>query len=685
MYCYRCMKDTAEGSHFCSYCGQDPRVDNQPHQLHAGTVLYNRYLVGNVLGEGGFGITYIGFDMKLAMRVAIKEFYPNGFANRNSSVTNDVTLNLSKDIPYFANAKEKYLQEAQSIAKFSEEQGIVDVRDYFEENNTAYIIMEYLEGMDLAQRLREEGTFSPTVLFKQMIPVMYSLSRVHKAKIIHRDIAPDNIKMTADGSFKLMDFGAARIYAGDNKKSMSVTTKQGFTPYEQYSNGEQGPWTDVYGLCATIYKCITGKTPVDSLKRITNDTLKKPSELGIGIPQSLENVLMYGLAVFPDNRCKSMGELMGLTERALRGDVINVGGVSGMEQGVQQVKSQDDMYKTMFSEEQVRNMQGAGYGGNGAGGGQGYGGRGAGNGYGGNGAGNGYGAGSTGSGRGGQSGNGYGAGGQSGNSGRGSGSGSNSGKKKSGSGMMILGGVLGVLVLVLLIALGTAIMGDKDKKDNDSGRKVETSDSKADSNDEDSEDEDDGLMVEVPDVTGMREDEAKTTLLNAGLDVKSEYQENQKVSKGDVIKQDVEAGTKVEPGETVTIYVSKGMETSEETGTTENTGSRASASTGSSSNSNSGNSDYGNFPSGFVAPKGRTPGNGDILYCCARDFVALRNGPSTSSSEILRIQPRVSMICKGISANQEFYLVEYTSGGTVYTGYASTRWTSTDPNEPYEY
>ncbi len=317
MFCNRCMGETVDGAKFCSHCGGDPKAENLTHQLKAGTILCDRYQVGNVLGEGGFGITYIGYDLKLRMKVAIKEFYPNGYANRNNTLTNEVTLNDGREHSYFADAKEKFLREARSIARFANEPGIVDVRDYFEDNDTAYIIMEYLEGVDLSKQLQQNGLYDPVDLFQQMIPVMESLAKVHKASIIHRDIAPDNIKLTATGSMKLIDFGAARYYKGEQKKTMSVTLKKGYTPYEQYTNGEQGPWTDVYGLCATIYKCITGKNPEESIARIKNDTLVRPSAMGIKIPAALEEVLMYGLAIYMEDRCKSMDELINLTNQAL--------------------------------------------------------------------------------------------------------------------------------------------------------------------------------------------------------------------------------------------------------------------------------------------------------------------------------------------------------------------------------
>ena len=280
--------------------------------------------MGDAIGEGGFGITYVGFDLNLELKIAIKEFYPNGYANRNNTLGNNVTLNYQHEGEYFKNGKEQFLREAQNIAKFSKEDGIVDVRDYFTENNTAYIIMEFLEGDTLAEHLKKHGRMDARTVFQLMLPVMRSLDKMHNTGIIHRDISPDNIMFNDEHEVRLMDFGSARYFTESEKKTMSVMLKPGYAPYEQYSSkGDQGPWTDVYGLCATMYKCITGNTPVDSLLRCKTDTLKKPSQKGVDVPPALEAVLMYGLAVFPEQRCRSMKELIGYSDQALSAqDVI---------------------------------------------------------------------------------------------------------------------------------------------------------------------------------------------------------------------------------------------------------------------------------------------------------------------------------------------------------------------------
>ena len=177
MYCYNCMKRLEEGMMFCPFCGGSTAPEDIPHHLLHGTVLQNKYLVGNSIGEGGFGITYVGLDINLKLKIAIKEFYPNGYANRNNKVTNRVTLNYQKEGEYFKNGREQFLREAQSLAKFSEENGIVDVRDYFTENDTAYIIMEYVDGETLSERIRKRGVFESSEMFRMMLPIMRSLKK----------------------------------------------------------------------------------------------------------------------------------------------------------------------------------------------------------------------------------------------------------------------------------------------------------------------------------------------------------------------------------------------------------------------------------------------------------------------------------------------------------------------------
>lgn len=351
MYCYNCMKKIEEGT-LCTSCMIESDYVSKAHHLKPGTMLNKKYFVGNVIGEGGFGITYIGYDTMLDIKVAVKEYFPNGCANRNHGVTSEIEITTEKQQDFFDKGKERFLVEARSIARFSREQGIVGVRDYFEENGTAYIIMEYLEGQTLENYVKKNGNMDTKQLFTLMKPVMKSLQKVHNDGIIHRDISPDNIMYLKDGTLKLMDFGAARHFTNE-ERNMSVVLKMGYAPEEQYrKNGTQGPWTDVYGMCATMYRCITGKVPEDALDRLYEDSLKKPSSLGIEIPRLFEVVLMYGLAVHRKNRCKDMAELLDLTDKVLKKEEINLHQNSPVSNNdLYKTQAADEIYKTQAADE----------------------------------------------------------------------------------------------------------------------------------------------------------------------------------------------------------------------------------------------------------------------------------------------------------------------------------------------
>ena len=301
----------------CPYCHESRISDSAPHHLVPGSVVGRRYIVGRVLGEGGFGITYIGMDSILQIPVAVKEYFPHGYSHRDNASSRVIPSSSFNATAFFQKGKDRFLVEARNMARFFREPGIVDVRDFFEENNTAYIVMEYLEGVDLRHYLRKNGVMTPEEACRMLTPAMYTLEKIHKAGLIHRDISPDNIMYLNDGSLKLMDFGAARDFEDENR-SLSVMLKPGYAPEEQYrKKGEQGPWTDVYALCATLYRCITGKTPTESPDRTYEDDLKRPSELGIAIDPRLEAVLMYGLAVRKADRCPNMTELIRLINEAM--------------------------------------------------------------------------------------------------------------------------------------------------------------------------------------------------------------------------------------------------------------------------------------------------------------------------------------------------------------------------------
>lgn len=309
-YCPYCMSELAEQDAQCPVCHRAPQdYQSPPHALRQGAMLNNRYLVGGIIGEGGFGITYIGLDTLLQFRVAIKEFFPNGMVNRNNTVSNEVlSISTESAKELFSKSRENFLREARTLAKFTDEAGVVAVRDFFEENRTVYIVMEYLDGITLKSYLKQVGNISPYNTVCLLMPVFRSLRKIHAKGLIHRDISPDNIMLVGE-QVKLLDFGAAREFA--DERSLSVMLKHGYAPMEQYRrHGVQGAWTDVYAICAVMYRCITGSVPPDAPERVFEDELKMPSELGIEIDPAFEDVLRRGLAIKPDERIQSIDELL---------------------------------------------------------------------------------------------------------------------------------------------------------------------------------------------------------------------------------------------------------------------------------------------------------------------------------------------------------------------------------------
>ena len=277
--------------------------------LRKGTRLIGRYTVEGVLGQGGFGITYLGMDELHKKKVAIKEFFPQGIVTRNIEYEDTVTVTLVGEKENYDKGKERFLKEAQTMAMFSKDKGIVKALDFFEINNTAYIVMEYLEGVTLKQYLRENKRIVAEDLVELLVPLIEALDEIHSQGLIHRDISPDNIMVLPDGRIKLMDFGAARDYTEFGEKSLSIVLKPGYAPPEQYqTHGVQGPWTDIYALCATMYKCITGENPPDAIDRLVDDHLKKISAFRIPVLPQIEEAIIKGMSVAAKDRYQNVGD-----------------------------------------------------------------------------------------------------------------------------------------------------------------------------------------------------------------------------------------------------------------------------------------------------------------------------------------------------------------------------------------
>lgn len=321
-FCPFCMGEGTETDQVCHYCGKPMRIQNIPGRL---PVMYplqngmNTYLIGTAIGQGGFGITYIARDLSLNKKVAVKEYFPSKYAMRTGPQAAQVSVDISHTNSYI-HGRENFVKEARSLARFSDEPNIVHVKEVFYANNTAYIIMEFLEGITLKDYIAGSGPLSYTSAVNLIEPVLNALSQIHAAGYIHRDVSPDNIMLLANGNVKLLDFGAAKEYltkgpsgttASTGNPVYTVVLKYGFAPIEQYkSNGVQGPWTDIYAIAATIYYMITGKKPINAIDRLSGDLLELPCNMGSQITPDQQMVLMKGMAVLPQARYQTAAEFL---------------------------------------------------------------------------------------------------------------------------------------------------------------------------------------------------------------------------------------------------------------------------------------------------------------------------------------------------------------------------------------
>ena len=298
--CGRPIADTAA----CPYCGYSQAAE-LPNALQPGWEIAGRYRIESVIGLGGFGITYCAYDQKLACTVALKEYFPSGVANRIPG-SKEVILYAGTRTEEFRQGYTRFLNEARNMIQFQSVPNVVQVREYFEENGTAYIVMEYLRGHTLKTEIeRAPLTWERAVTIGAVI--CGALTALHRKGIVHRDVSPDNIFLCDDGRIKLIDFGAARVSM--QQTPLTVVFKDCFTPPEQYSrSAHQGPQTDIYALGATLYTAMLGKKPESALNRWPTDHLKAPHTLKPEIPEPVSNAVMQALALEPELRFSSAEE-----------------------------------------------------------------------------------------------------------------------------------------------------------------------------------------------------------------------------------------------------------------------------------------------------------------------------------------------------------------------------------------
>ena len=316
--CMKCMHPLTAGETVCPECGRAYGSANaETFALKPGTILEGKYLVGEMLGQGGFGITYIGFDLLLEQKVAIKEYYPmsTGMVSREGHST-VVWSSAMMGKTGTQKGFDSFLKEARKMAKLGGIPGVVGVKSVFIQNETAYIVMDFIEGETLLKKLQKNGPMDFDSCVKLMTPIMQALAEVHEHGIIHRDISPDNIMVRPDGKLILLDLGAAKdldIQGNDGSvQSSQMVAKHGFSPIEQYSkSGKVGPWTDIYAMAATIYYCCTGILPPPATDRTIDDTLACQPRL----TQAQFDILADCMHMRPQDRPQSMDTLLQMLTR----------------------------------------------------------------------------------------------------------------------------------------------------------------------------------------------------------------------------------------------------------------------------------------------------------------------------------------------------------------------------------
>lgn len=310
--CPNCFSTKNYQHSVCTACGFRNTVSRDAKALPAEKVLNQRYLVGRVLGIGGFGITYIAYDMMKKERIAIKEYFPAEWVTRQEENNRIVPISRSQE-QFYRHGRDKFIEEARVLNRLKDIDNIVNVRSFFEENGGAYMVMDFLDGYTLNRYFRVNNQRNiPYESANQIIlSVGAALHRVHQQGLLHRDVSPDNIMITQSGKVYLIDFGSARMYALNSPKSKSVLVKPGFAPLEQYSrSGHQGPWTDVYALAATYYYLTTGKKPPEAPERIAGVPVIPLKNMVSDMPNRISDAVDHALEEQWSSRPQNIKDFM---------------------------------------------------------------------------------------------------------------------------------------------------------------------------------------------------------------------------------------------------------------------------------------------------------------------------------------------------------------------------------------
>lgn len=311
--CMRCMEGNIVNGR-CTHCGNEPNDNRPPFALPVGWNLKDgRYYIGEVLGCGGFGITYAAWDRGQRKRVAIKEYYPKIFAARKS--TGHILTPISGKAGEYDHSRKRFLQEAQMLHSMQNIPNILQVYDFFDEMGTSYYSMEYLEGRTFQQLVKDSGPISWSRLEAPTVGILKALEQMHALGLFHRDISPDNIILLYDNSARLIDFGSARNYKHSDHFTVSV--KDQFSPWEMWqSNGSQGPWTDIFSLGATLYFCLTGLLPENSIQRLSSvrqngtDPLESIARQSLPVPDNVQSAIVRAMSLKVSDRYQSANEFM---------------------------------------------------------------------------------------------------------------------------------------------------------------------------------------------------------------------------------------------------------------------------------------------------------------------------------------------------------------------------------------
>lgn len=330
--CMNCLNGTLHGD-ICSYCHKNSREAalRPANTLPVRYMLGGQYYLGKVIGNGGFGITYLAWDCVKQKRVVVKELYPKQDVQRRQA--DGAVLPLPGQEGFFEKCRQRFKEEAQVLYSFHKEPSIVDVYRLMEENNTVYYSMEYLSGFDLRAYVKKQGSLSWKQLSCYVKKILSTLSLLHGRNLIHRDISPDNIFLTSLEDAKLIDFGSVRGY--NNGQGLTTILKPLFAPVEQYfTNGVQGPWTDLYALSVTMYYALSGKCPPKAPDRVRNDSVIPIGELCPDLPKHVAEAIMCGMAVLAQERFQNAQDMQAALFPEIRpGSGFFVRCISGLYQG----------------------------------------------------------------------------------------------------------------------------------------------------------------------------------------------------------------------------------------------------------------------------------------------------------------------------------------------------------------